>query len=526
MVNQVTSALTSFRSAARAANSRVRDILRDVITPADRSNEAFKELEDSVKANSSGDEGHQKVISKSNDVLGEVISVSKEILTEIKKLSGNIAGESQSGGGGIAGALMAGALGFGAGSIFGDEDEQAIDTSSPTGGFTPVGGVTGFDDLEIGDINFASGAITSPAQEGAHPEASIASPENIQRTVSMFSQLQGLFGGRLTVNDFIPREGTSRTPPSRGGGSQHWYGNAMDISTSGMNNEDKIRLVEAAVRVGFTGFGFGSTILHVDTGSSRYWGYRNGRATSERLGELSFGGISVASLGSWVTGGQRPDAVAETLERTPLIEPSSGSGPEEEDTPEVSDVTAPPETDSTPAPETPAVETPAAVAETPAPETPAVETPAAATETPAAVAETPAVETPAAVAETPTVETPAAVAETPAVETPAAVAQTPDVGIAGSTETPAIETPAVGVETASTELAMSTPIAPADLTPIPNGNPIRPALEPQTPTTTIQTADARTYNGPINENIIFRGSPGWINEANGERATPEIIRFG
>ena len=70
---------------------------------------------------------------------------------------------------------------------------------------------------------------------------------------------------------------------------------------------------------------------------------------------------------------------------------------------------------------------------------------------------------------------------------------------------------------------MPTPIAPVDLTTaVPNGQPqTRPAAATQTPTATIRTADATTYNGPINENIIFRGSPDWIKDANGEPETLE-----
>lgn len=51
--------------------------------------------------------------------------------------------------------------------------------------------------------------------------------------------------------------------------SQHKFGKAFDIRLSGL---DKWQLLTACQRAGFTGFGFYSTFLHVDTGKPRTWG--------------------------------------------------------------------------------------------------------------------------------------------------------------------------------------------------------------------------------------------------------------
>lgn len=51
--------------------------------------------------------------------------------------------------------------------------------------------------------------------------------------------------------------------------STHLKGQALDISLRG---HDKWALYEAAKAVGFTGFGFYKTFLHVDTGRPRSWG--------------------------------------------------------------------------------------------------------------------------------------------------------------------------------------------------------------------------------------------------------------
>ena len=51
--------------------------------------------------------------------------------------------------------------------------------------------------------------------------------------------------------------------------SQHLLGTAFDIR---LDNHDKYELVKYAKQVGFTGFGYYKTFLHVDTGRERWWG--------------------------------------------------------------------------------------------------------------------------------------------------------------------------------------------------------------------------------------------------------------
>lgn len=110
-------------------------------------------------------------------------------------------------------------------------------------------------------------------------------------TLPKARQMAGYYGDTVTVNDAIAKAGTSRernTP-----NSQHFNGTALDISTSGMTNEQKMRLFRAAQQAGFTGFGFGRNILHVDTGPRRHWAY----------GNSEYGGKSIASLGQQVRSG-------------------------------------------------------------------------------------------------------------------------------------------------------------------------------------------------------------------------------
>ena len=51
--------------------------------------------------------------------------------------------------------------------------------------------------------------------------------------------------------------------------SRHKAGDAFDISLKGVN---KYKLLERAKKVGFKGFGFYNSFLHVDLGRSRSWG--------------------------------------------------------------------------------------------------------------------------------------------------------------------------------------------------------------------------------------------------------------
>lgn len=142
-----------------------------------------------------------------------------------------------------------------------------------------------------GNLRFASGALTTLNGTQSRLTRDTAG-DQMAATIRRGQRMAQLYGGTLTVNDAIAKSGTSRETNTQG--SQHFHGNALDISTAGMTSNDKIRLIQAAQRAGFTGFGFGNTILHVDTGPRRHWSY----------GNSAFAGVSVASLGRAVRSGQ------------------------------------------------------------------------------------------------------------------------------------------------------------------------------------------------------------------------------
>jgi hypothetical protein len=110
--------------------------------------------------------------------------------------------------------------------------------------------------------------------------------ENMQRLLSNeYAKLQEEFGAALTINDGLAKSNTGRNanPPS----SQHFYGRAIDIDITKLNNEKKRKLVNAALKVGFTGIGLGNNIIHLDVrptsrrtgraGDKDAWNYSNAK---------------------------------------------------------------------------------------------------------------------------------------------------------------------------------------------------------------------------------------------------------
>ena len=179
-----------------------------------------------------------------------------------------------------------------------DEIRAARSGSTTTTGNTSTGDTAATSDTDVpnnpgtdGEIRFASGALTTLNGQ----QSSMTTPaaaQQMQATLARARRMAGYFGSTITINDAIAKRGTSRETQTQG--SQHFHGNALDISTANMSDADKLRLVNAAQRAGFTGFGFGNSILHVDTGPRRHWSY----------GNSNYGGVSVASLGRAVRANQ------------------------------------------------------------------------------------------------------------------------------------------------------------------------------------------------------------------------------
>lgn len=94
--------------------------------------------------------------------------------------------------------------------------------------------------------------------------------------MSALQRLRDAFGGPLRINSAYrcPRHNAMV-----GGAplSKHKAGTAFDVSIRGMDVRDRNRLLQCAKSVGFKGFGFYGSFLHVDLGPSRSWTTKSGR---------------------------------------------------------------------------------------------------------------------------------------------------------------------------------------------------------------------------------------------------------
>lgn len=143
-------------------------------------------------------------------------------------------------------------------------------------------------------VNQNMNPIFDPDDGGSHMVKPGAA-ERMQETLDIFKRVEDEFGRPLVINDAIAKAGTSRETETPG--SRHFHGDALDVSLAGMSDADKIRLYQIARRNGFTGFGFGNNILHMDRRPSPMaWSY----------GNTTFGGRSVGSLRNEVISGRIP----------------------------------------------------------------------------------------------------------------------------------------------------------------------------------------------------------------------------
>lgn len=75
--------------------------------------------------------------------------------------------------------------------------------------------------------------------------------------------------GKLTITS-ATRCKKHNTAEGGAPSSEHLNGRAFDVSLAG---HDRGRMLAAAKKAGFTGFGFAVSFLHVDTGRRRTWDY-------------------------------------------------------------------------------------------------------------------------------------------------------------------------------------------------------------------------------------------------------------
>lgn len=131
------------------------------------------------------------------------------------------------------------------------------------------------------------------------------------RALSALQAVQAAFGAPLTV----ARGASSNlggTHAFEGGKSDHDVGMAFDIDLSGMSNDKKLQLLDAAKQAGFYDFGFGSNTLHVGMhGNPRAWTYdgpgpRNGIGGSRAIVKGStWAGVPLGQIQADIQGNPR-----------------------------------------------------------------------------------------------------------------------------------------------------------------------------------------------------------------------------
>ncbi|MHA2344715.1 MAG: hypothetical protein ACXADW_22900 [Candidatus Hodarchaeales archaeon] len=115
---------------------------------------------------------------------------------------------------------------------------------------------------------------------------------NMAKTLDKYRQMQEIMGIKLTINDALVKKGSSRE--NQRTGSLHFTGKAIDVSIRGMTNKQKLQLADAASTVGFTSFGWGTGILHMDWRSrNASWDYK----------QPKYGGVKVSELKEWAKAG-------------------------------------------------------------------------------------------------------------------------------------------------------------------------------------------------------------------------------
>lgn len=139
-------------------------------------------------------------------------------------------------------------------------------------------------------INLNSSLNPHIKREGdkTHPSIAPGAVDNMSALLAnQYTLMQQYYGGKLIINDALPKRNTTRKVATVDNGTnQHWFGKALDISVVGMSDAQKDKLIAAAVKAGFKGFGFGNTILHLDIGTRRVWSYDNTHFAGREVGSI------------------------------------------------------------------------------------------------------------------------------------------------------------------------------------------------------------------------------------------------
>lgn len=136
-------------------------------------------------------------------------------------------------------------------------------------------------------------------QPGRVGSADVAGVNSV--VVDRFKQVQNAFGASVPiVSGYRDPERNARAGGARK--SEHMHGNALDLDVSKMSTEDRVRLIQTASSLGFTGIGVYANSIHLDIGSRRAWG---GSHHSDSVPSWARGAIDAHLSGKSVPLGQR-----------------------------------------------------------------------------------------------------------------------------------------------------------------------------------------------------------------------------
>ncbi|RWI22883.1 MAG: DUF882 domain-containing protein [Mesorhizobium sp.] len=106
-------------------------------------------------------------------------------------------------------------------------------------------------------------------QPGRVGSADVAGVNSV--VMDRFKKVQNAFGASVPiVSGFRDPERNAKAGGAQH--SEHMHGNALDLDVSKLSNEDRVRLIQTASSLGFTGIGVYANSLHLDIGSRRAWG--------------------------------------------------------------------------------------------------------------------------------------------------------------------------------------------------------------------------------------------------------------
>ena len=123
--------------------------------------------------------------------------------------------------------------------------------------------------------------------------------------LTRWEQVQGAFGRQLPIISGA-RDDEHNKAVGGAGDSQHLAGNgskAIDIDVSDLSQPERVRLIETASAMGFTGIGVYNNSLHFDTGTRRAWGpnYKSGSVpgwANDAINRHTTGAIAEVPVGA------------------------------------------------------------------------------------------------------------------------------------------------------------------------------------------------------------------------------------